>query len=91
MYIATPLLATSTGKWISQTPRRTIRLGRLLRALLNRKPSVRIVWTGSIVAVVPIGEPHSSQNVANRLFCVRQKVQVIVSSLLVISFLLATV
>ena len=41
--------------------------------------------------VAPIGAPHSSQNVANLLFGVRQETQVIVSSLLVISFLLATV
>jgi len=50
-----------------------------------------MVWSGSIVEVAPIGAPHSSQNVANLLFGVRQETQVIVSSLLVISFLLATV
>lgn len=41
--------------------------------------------------VAPIGAPHSSQNVANLLFGVRQETQVIVSSLLVIGVLLATV
>lgn len=50
-----------------------------------------MVWSGSIVEVAPIGAPHSSQNVANLLLGVRQETQVIVSSLLVISFLLATV
>lgn len=50
-----------------------------------------MVWSGSIVEVAPIGAPHPSQNVANLLFGVRHETQVIVSSLLVISFLLATV
>jgi hypothetical protein len=70
-------------------PRRTIGLGRLSRALWITKLSARMVWSGSIVEVAPIGAPQSSQNVAKLLFCVRQKVQAIVSSLLVISFLLA--
>ena len=91
MYIATPILATSTGKWVSQRPTRTNRLGRLSRALWITKLSARMVWSGSIVEVAPIGAPHSWQNVANLLFGVRHETQVIVSSLLVISFLLATV
>jgi len=91
MYIATPIPATSTGKCVSQRPSSTIGLGRFSRALWITKLSARMVWSGSIVEAAPIGAPHSSQNVANLLFGVRQETQVIVSSLLVISFLLATV
>ena len=88
MYIATPILATSTGKCVSQRPTRTIRLGRLSRALCITKLSARMDWSGSIVEVAPIGAPHCSQNVANLLFGVRQETQVMLSSLRVISFLL---